>query len=132
MAKLPCSCEFTDHRPGGEFLLLAGDTQLGGSELEYEEYEDATEGAWLRSGSFTPSEAYYQFQDLFQQHTRLAYAALPAERERHRAEIEALEQRLRALHLRLVHPDGTEIPVAEFVSGRFKVYHLGSIQSVPP
>ena len=118
MAKLPCGCEFTDHRPGGEFLLFAGDTQLGRSELQYEDYEDATEGAWLRSGSFAPTEAYYQFQDLFQQQSRarvaLACAHLPAERERQNAEIETLEQRLRALRLRLVHPNGTEIPVAEF------------------
>lgn len=97
-----------------EFLLFADGTQLGRSQLEYEDYEDPIEGAWLRSGSFTPTEAYFQFQDLFQQHTRLAYAALPAERELHRGEIEALEERLRALRLRLVHPDGTDIPVAEF------------------
>jgi hypothetical protein len=118
MAKLPCGCEFTDHRPGGEFLLFAAETELGRSELEYEDYEDAIEGAWLRSGSFTPTEAYYQFQDLFQQQSRariaLACAQIAAEQERHGAEIEALEQRLHALRLRLVHPDGTEIPVATF------------------
>ena len=116
MSKLPCGCEFTDYRPGGEFLLFAEDTEIGRSQLEYEDY-DPMDSAWLRSGSFMPTDAYYQFQDLFQQqsHARVALACahLPAERERQEAEIEALEERLHALRLRLVHPDGTEIPVAE-------------------
>src|ERR1051325_1915814 len=111
MATLPCGCEFSDHRPGGDFLLFAGDVRIGRSELEY---EDAVEGAWLRSGVFEPATTYYQYQELFQHHTRLAYAALPPERERHRVEIQAMERQIQALRLRLVHPDGTEIPVAAF------------------
>lgn len=110
MAKLSCGCEFSDYRPGGNFLLFAGNTRLGHSELEY---EDSSDGVWLRSGIFEPAETYYQFQDIFQNRTRL-YAALPAERERHRAEIQSLDRQIASLHLRLLHPDGTEIPIAAF------------------
>ena len=45
---------------------------------------------------------------------RIAGCGLPAKRERHRAEIQTLEQQIDALHLRLVHSDGSEIPVAAF------------------
>jgi hypothetical protein len=100
----------TDHRPGGEFLLFAGDTLIGRSELEWEEAGDAV---WLRSGLFKPVDAYFQFQDLFQRHTR----GLGASRAQHhydRTALEVLAGQIEKLHLRLLHPDGTEIPVAAF------------------
>ena len=110
MSKLECGCDITDHRPGGEFLLFAGDTLLGRSELEW---EDVGDGVWLRSGSFTPADTYFQYQDLFQKHILV----LGAVRDQHHCdptELEALAGRIDRLHLRLLHPDGTEIHVAGF------------------
>ena len=110
MAKLKCGCNITDHRPGGEFLLFAGDTLLGRSGLEW---EDAGDGVWLRSGSFTPADTYFQYQDLFQKHIR-ALGAARAQHHRDPAELKALAEQIERLHLRLLHPHGTEIPVAGF------------------
>ena len=97
----------TDHRPGGEFLLFAGNTLLGRSELEW---EDEAEGVWLRSGAFTPTDAYLQFQDLFQRHTREVSATRMGRRDRG-PELNALAAQIEALQLHLFHPDGTEILV---------------------
>lgn len=111
MGQLECGCNITDHRPGGAFLLFAGATLLGRSELEW---EDAAEGLWLRSGSFVPAEGYWQFQDLFQRHTRALGASRLAHNQYDQSSLEALESEIRALQLRLAHPDGAEIPVASF------------------
>src|SRR5689334_20725772 len=108
MAKLECGCEMTDYRPGGEFLLFAGDTLIGRSELEW---EDTGDGLWLRSGSFSPVDTYFQYQDLFQRHTRVLGAAR-AQHHYNRTELETLAGQIERLHLRLLHPDGMEIPVA--------------------
>jgi hypothetical protein len=94
----------TDHRPGGKFLLFAGSTLLGHSELEW---EDAGEGVWLRSGLFIPADSYFPFQELFQRHTRELTAARLAQRDYDRHALEILAARIE-------DPDGTEIPVVSF------------------
>ena len=93
------------------FLLFAGKTLLGHSELEW---EDEGEGVWLRSGSFTPAEGYRQFQDLFQRHTDELGAARLAQKAYNRVALERLDAQVRELQLRLAHPDGREIPVDSF------------------
>jgi hypothetical protein len=111
MSKLECGCDITDHRPSGEFLLFAGKTLLGRSELEW---EDEGAGVWLRSGSFAPAQGYWQFQDLFQRYGKELMAARLAQNNYNRAALEKLEAEIGKLQLRLVHPDGREIPVASF------------------
>jgi hypothetical protein len=109
MTNLNSASNLTDLRPGGEFLLFAGDLLLGRSELEW---EDATEGVWLRSGTFDPVEAYSTYQDLFRRHTReLCYARLGTG-EFVPTTLHQLAEQIGALNLRLVHPDGSQIPVA--------------------
>ena len=101
----------TDRRPGGELLLFAGEILLGRSELEY---EDAGTDVWLRSGSFFPAKSYFQFQDLFQKHGDELVASRLATCENNREALAQLAAQIDALHLRLVHPSGAEIPVAAF------------------
>jgi len=98
----------TNHRPGGEFLLFARNTLLGQSQLEW---EDAAEGVWLRAGLFIPAETYFQFQHLFQNHTRELMAARLAQHPYNRTALERSSAQIESLQLRLLHPDGTEIPV---------------------
>jgi hypothetical protein len=61
-----------------------------------------------------PADTYLQFQELFQKHTRELSAARLAKQPYNRTVLEALTAEIKEMHLRLVHPDGAEIPVSAF------------------
>src|SRR4051812_34552976 len=96
-------------RSCGTFSAYAGKALLGRSELEWETIEDQ---AFHRHGSFEAVlETYLCFQDLFvryqnlklEQHLRLpAYKQMP--------ELDKCEAQIRGLPLRLVAPNGEEVP----------------------
>ena len=96
MAKLECGCSMTDHRPGGEFLLFAGGTLLGRSNLEW---EDAAEGVWLRSGLFMPADTYFRFQEVFQKHTRELAAARLAQQPYNRAALKMVSAQIESMEV---------------------------------
>src|SRR5260370_28292040 len=100
-------------RSCGTFSVYAANVLLGHAELEW---ETIGEDGFYREGEFTALlEAYLPFQDLIaryqnlklEQHLRLpAYKQMP--------ELELCELEIQALRLRLVTPNGEEVPTERF------------------
>jgi hypothetical protein len=100
-------------RPCGTFLVYAGRILLGKSELELETIDQ--EG-FYREGSFEPVfETYLPFQDLFRHYQNLKleqHLRLPA--FKHMPELETCEREIQKLGLRLVAPNGEDVPTQRF------------------
>lgn len=105
--------EFPRCRPCGTFFVYAGRILLGKSQLEMETID---EEGFYRNGSFEPAlEAYLPFQDLFRRHQNLKleqHLRLPA--YKHMPELEASEREIHNVGLRLVAPNGEDVPTQRF------------------
>jgi len=71
-------------------------------------------GFWLRSGPFDPVEGCHPFQELFQRQTRELTASRLAQNAYNREALAAVTKQVDALGLRLLDPDGVEIPIGAF------------------
>lgn len=102
--------EFPRYRPCGTFFVYAGRILLGKSELEMETLD---EKGFYRYGRFEPVlEAYLPFQKLFRDYQNLKleqHLRLPAHKQM--PELEACEREIQKVGLRLMAPNGEDVPI---------------------
>jgi hypothetical protein len=105
-------------RPCGRFSLYAGDVLLGHSELDR---ETIGEEGFYRVGEFEPVwDGYLRFQGAF-----VRYNELKLERElrlpayKNMPEFDTAERQVQALSLRLVAPNGEDVPTRRLEVGDF-------------
>jgi hypothetical protein len=105
--------DFPRCRPCGTFLVYAGSILLGKSELEMETIHET---GFYREGSFVPVlEAYLPFRNLFRRYQKLKFEQrrrLPA--YKHMPELETCEREIQKAGLRLVAPNGEDVPTQQF------------------
>jgi hypothetical protein len=108
-------------RPCGRFSLHAGDILLGHSDLDR---ETVGEEGFYRVGEFEPVwEGYLHYREALVQYNRLKLeqqARLPAYKQM--PELDASEHEVKAMSLRLVAPNGQDVPtqrleIADFGRG---------------
>lgn len=105
-------------RPCGRFSLHAADVLLGYSELEREMIR---EDGFYRVGEFEPVwEGYLRFQTVFARYNELKlehHLRLPA--HKNMPEFDGAQRELGALSLRLVAPNGQDVPTQRLEVGDF-------------
>jgi len=114
-------------RPCGRFSLYAGGVLLGYSELPQEMIR---EDGFYRVGEIEPVwKGYLRFQPVFARNSKLKleqHLRLPA--YKNMPELEASEREVQALALRLVAPDGTQVPATRLEITDFARGDGGEVQ----
>ena len=105
-------------RPCGRFSLYAGGLLLGYSELDR---ETIGEDGFYRVGEFEPAwEGYLRFQRVIVQYNELKleqHLRLPA--YKNMPEFDASQREVKALSLRLIAPNGLDVPTQRLEVGDF-------------